>query len=163
VLRSAVVVAVPEAAAAVDAWRERTCEAKPSAGVPPHVTLAFPFVPAAEVDDALLAELRTRLASYRSFVVELRRTARFPQVLYLEPEPGERFVELARAVGDRSGDPIPHLTVAQGGADVLDAAEADVAPRLPISARVDAVVLLEEVEPEFARWRERARLALDTR
>src|SRR5262249_20863154 len=56
-LRSAVIVPVPEAAAAVDDWRERTCEAKPSTGVPPHVTLLVPFVAAAEITNHVIAEL----------------------------------------------------------------------------------------------------------
>jgi len=30
------IVPVPAAAAVVDEWRERTCGARPSAGVPPH-------------------------------------------------------------------------------------------------------------------------------
>ena len=45
-LRSMVIIPVPEAADAVDRWREETCNDKPSIGVPAHITLIFPFVPA---------------------------------------------------------------------------------------------------------------------
>ncbi len=46
---TALVVAFPEAWPIVDGWRERTCLDRPSIGIPPHVTLVFPFVPAEEV------------------------------------------------------------------------------------------------------------------
>ena len=54
-MRSAITVPFPEAAA-FDGWRERTCGSKPSHGVPPHVTLLFPFAPA-PVEDALVTEI----------------------------------------------------------------------------------------------------------
>ena len=65
--RTALVVEVPEAAAAVDGWRERTSPAKPSNGVPSHVTVLFPFVPAAEVDDELIRKLGELFAALPSF------------------------------------------------------------------------------------------------
>ncbi len=38
--------------------------------------------------------------------------------------------------------------------------ERDVAALLPLRARAEAAVLLEEVEPDFRRWRARARIPL---
>lgn len=55
---------------------------------------------------------------------------------------------------------MPHLTVAQGDDPLLDEAEADVVRSLPIRSRVREALLLEEVEPDGARWRVRSRLAL---
>ena len=39
-------------------------------------------------------------------------------------------------------------------------AEADVVPALPMSAEARGVLLIEEVEPNSARWQTRARLPL---
>jgi hypothetical protein len=56
---------------------------------------------------------------------------------------------------------IPHLTVAYGDDGLLAEVEADVTPELPIEAQVvTEAVLLEELEPDFGRWGERARFAL---
>jgi len=99
-LRSALIVAVPEVAAAIDAWRERTCSAKPSNGVPPHVTILIPFVPPPSIDRSLVQELGRHFESLASFAFELLAAARFPDVLYLAPEPADPFVRLVEAVTD---------------------------------------------------------------
>lgn len=163
---------MPEAADAVDRWREQTCSDKPSIGVPPHVTLVFPFAPAERIDDELIASLGEVAARFEEFDVELRETARFPELLYLVPEPPAPFMQLTGAiVGHFSdyqpyegaftlNDLVPHLTVAYGDAAFLDEVDADVRPKLPILARVREAVLLEEVEPDWGRWVVRARLPL---
>lgn len=172
-LRSALVIEVPEASSTVDGWRERTSSAKPSAGVPAHVTILFPFVPASEIDPGLLASLGALFAAYPIFGFELRETRRFPGVLYLAPEPAEGFLELIAAAaaaypdfppyGGEFDTIVPHLTAAEGEAAVLDRAAADIEPTLPIPAVAREVTLLEEVEPALARWRSRARLPLGRR
>ena len=46
-METAVVIAFPAFSPVVDGWRERTsAEDRPSMGIPPHVTLLHPFVPA---------------------------------------------------------------------------------------------------------------------
>ena len=169
-LRTAVVVAVPEASTVVDPWRERTCADKPSIGVPPHVTLLFPFVPAARVDEGLLRDLDALFAGFATFEVTFRRTARFPSTVFLEPEPAEPFTVLTASIVARFPDYppsegefdeiVPHLTVAHGDTEVLAAAAADVEPALPLAATVGAAVLLEEVEPDWGRWVTRRRFEL---
>jgi hypothetical protein len=90
--RTALIVAVPEAAALAEPWLERTCRAKPSTGVPAHITLLFPFVPAARIDPALIDDLRGLFGEFAAFRFALRRAERFPEVLYLATEPAEPFV-----------------------------------------------------------------------
>ena len=168
--RTALVVDVPEASAAVDAWLERTSPAKPSNGVPAHVTVLYPFVPAAEVDDALVARLRELFAAIPSFGFELRECRHFPAVLYLAPEPPEPFVSLTEAVvAAYPGFPpyegvfdevVPHLTAAEGKPAVLSRAERDIRRWLPIAAEAREIVLLEELDPDLARWRTHSRLPL---
>jgi 2'-5' RNA ligase len=149
--RTAVIVPVVGLPLLVDSWRERTCEFKPSAGVPAHITLVFPFVP---IDEPLLADLREVVVRFPAFSFRLTQMRRFPSVLYLAPEPAERFVELIEAIarGFPACEPavhafdavVPHLTVAEGDAAVLDTVERELGPLLPISAACDAAVLLVE-------------------
>jgi 2'-5' RNA ligase len=165
-MRSAITVAFP-GAAVVDGWRERTCVSKPSHGVPPHVTLLFPFAPA-PVAEALLPEIADIVSRFQSFAVSFARMQRFPGTLWLAPEPAEPFARLSRALVERFPawppyegafpEPVPHLTVAQGDAALLDDAEVELAPLLPLAARVREVALVEEIEPD--RWRQRATFPL---
>jgi 2'-5' RNA ligase len=158
---------VPEADEAVDRWREQTCNSKPSQGVPAHITVVFPFAP---VDETVIASLTEIFAAVPGFEFALRRAARFPDTLYLAPEPAEEFVRLIEAVVRRfpAYPPyegayetvIPHLTVAQGDEAVLRDAERAVGRLLPIRAVAREAVLLEEVEPDGARWQIRRRLPL---
>jgi 2'-5' RNA ligase len=167
-LRSGLVVAIADAAPLVDRWRERTCEARPSAGVPPHVTLLFPFAPAREIDDALIAEVARVLEEVAPFDLRFERTGRFPGVLYLAPQQDAALRALSAALVARfpayppyeglfGTDLVPHLTVAQGDDATLDAAARDVERGLPVGAHVHEALLFEEVEPDHAAWQERAR------
>jgi hypothetical protein len=45
----------------------------------------------------------------------------------------------------------------------MDEAEADVERSLPIESVAREVILLEEVEPDWGRWKARARLPLTSR
>lgn len=172
-LRTALIVAVPEAASTVDAWRERTAYAKPSSGVPAHVTILFPFLAPAAVDNSLIANLKHLFCAFESFVFVLRTACRFPGVLYLAPVPPEPFQRLTEAVwrtyprcppyGGAFDTIVPHVTAAEGGTEVLNEAEADVRRALPIAAEATEVLLLEEVERDSARWKTRARLPLGRR
>ena len=158
---NAVIVPLPEAAPAVDAWREQTCQGKPSTGVPPHVTLLAPFAP---VSGAVLRELAEVFAEATAFAVELRELRRFPGTLYLAPDPAAPFAALTEALirrfpgyppyGDPSLPIVPHLTVAQGDAELLDQVEAELTSSLPIAAEACGAVLLEQ---ERGAWRVRDR------
>ena len=162
---TALVVPVPRVGPIVEPWLEKTVPSKPSIGIPAHVTLLFPFVPAEEVEYQLLDDLKHLFAGFEPFGFTLPRTARFPTTLYLDSEPAGPFVELTKAICGRwpgyepyegeFDEVVPHLTVAQGEPELLDLAETDVAPRLPITVRATEVLLLEEVQPFWQEWRTR--------
>jgi 2'-5' RNA ligase len=167
---TAILVAFPEAAPAVDPWRERTSLDPPSTGMPAHVTLLFPFIPAERVEDDVLSELRALFTATPAFAVSFRETRRWPGTLILVPDPAEPFIGLTEAIAERWPDyppyegahdtVVPHLTVAHGDDGLLAEAETDVAPALPIDARVRHAVLLEETEPSRKRWEARASFPL---
>lgn len=159
---TALVVRVPEAEPAVREWRGRLDHAA-SEGVPAHVTVLFPFLPASGIDSAALAILGEVFGRHRSFEVAFERCGRLPGLLYLAPEPDAPFRRLTEAVvdrwpetppyGGRFDDVVPHLTVAQRQDDlvVLEEAEADLNGRLPFTAQVSAVDL---VVHDGTRWQQ---------
>ncbi len=161
---------VPGLPAVVDAWRERTCVFKPSAGVPAHVTLLFPFVPAEEIRPALIAELGEVCRRFEGFAFELRELRTFPGTLYLAPEPPDGFVELTGALAGRFpaykpyrgvyAAVVPHLTFAEGEPELVEEARAAIEPTLPIAARCDEAVVLSELASRPGRWITRARVPL---
>ena len=152
---TAVLVLVPEAEAAVGDHRAHL-DVAASWGVPAHLSIVYPFVPPAEVDDDVLARLAAAVGTVPAFDCTFPRTAWFgDDVLWLAPDPVAPLLHLIQAVvaafpaylpyGGIHGDPLPHLTVGErrlGDAGELAAAESAVRQQLPVSARVDSAVLL---------------------
>jgi 2'-5' RNA ligase len=167
-VETAVVIAFPELSPVVDGWRERTSADRTSIGIPPHVTLLSPFMPAEVVDESL-GDLREVFEATPAFAVAFRQLRRWPGMAYLAPEPPEPLIRLTDAIAERWPDyppyegvhetVIPHLTVAYGDDHLLAEVQADVASKLPFDAGVTEAVLLEELEPDV-RWAERARFPL---
>lgn len=166
-MRTAVSVHVPEAEPVVGAWRREHTNDAPL-GMPPHVTILHPFVPRAGLAEAepRLAEL---VARHEAFGATFARTARFPSLLYLQPEPAEPFQRLTEAVAaawpehppyEGAHDTVvPHLTIAESeDASLLDSIAAEVERQLPLRRRVEHVSLF--VEDDGGRWSEHSRLPL---
>ena len=135
---------------------ERPVDAPP--GLPPHVTLLYPFVAETAVDAALLGRLE-RIASERPPVpFELRDTARFPGVLYVAPEPSDPFSDLIRSLwrawpkhppyGGAYATIVPHLTLIEGRPEPPDV-ERRMADLLPIRAEATEMHL---VIPDGGTW-----------
>jgi 2'-5' RNA ligase len=168
---SALVVLVPEAEAAVSAFRARY-DPSAAAGMPAHVTLLYPFLPPEMIDQAVTAELTALFSTVPPFDYVLATVRRFPGVLYLAPEPSEPFRRVTDAIwqrfpdappyGGAHADIVPHLTVAHAGdADATARIEAEFAPTaeraLPIRARAREAVLLDN---RLVNWTVRARFRL---
>jgi hypothetical protein len=155
--RTALIVAVPEAEAAVRELRLRY-DWSARHGVPAHVTVLFPFLDAGCVD---VAALHTLFAQHHAFDFVLDRVEQFDEgAVWLHPEPSEPFRALTTAVWRRwpecppyegaHEDVIPHLTVSGDPVDVV--------VELPIAARADEVTLIEEQRD--GRWLDRQRFPL---
>jgi 2'-5' RNA ligase len=169
---TAVLVLVPEAEIAVAEHRAHLDMAA-SWGVPAHLSVVYPFVPPADVDDEVLARLAGAVGTVPAFDCVFPRTEWFgDHVLWLAPEPDAPFRALITAVvaafpahlpyGGAYDDPVPHLTVGElrlGSPYELAAAERAVGAHLPIRARVDRAVLLAG-RPEPASWQQVAEFRL---
>ena len=140
-------------------------------GMPAHVTLIYPFADDSHIGGPEIARLRAALVRFSAFGVRFARFDRFaavPPVLYLEPEPGDPFVEMIAALtrefpafppfGGIHETVVPHLTVAQtDDVAAMRAAEVQVAGRLPIRTHVAEATLMEQ---GVDGWRIRDRMPL---
>lgn len=160
-MRSALLVAVPEAEALVGRWRARY---DPSAafGVPAHITVLYPFEDPERIDGALETELAGIFETVTSFSFRLETAAALgPDILALAPEPAEPFEHLTRLVWERWPEMppyggafetvLPHLTVAQVAPDVVTEVLERIGPGLPIRAEGREVQLM--AESTDGRWR----------
>jgi 2'-5' RNA ligase len=155
VLRSALIVEVPEAEPLVGAWRAKH-DWSAQHGVPAHITVLFPFVETERIDGTLLEELRTLFAGQAPIEFSLTELRDFPDgTLWLAPEPAEHFRRLTELVVERWPDyppyeglhdvVMPHLTIADGeSAPARSAVEAAVASSLPLQASANAATMITE-------------------
>jgi 2'-5' RNA ligase len=174
--RSALVVVAREAEPLVRDWRRRYDRESVDRGIPPQLTIPFPFVPSPAFDDRLLTTLGRLYAPVRAFSYELAAVESFPDAAWLAPTPVEPFLALAdmtrRAFpalppyGDPEHVVVPHCTI---GIDA-DPAHVDgmvrelrlgLGPRLPISCRAAEIALVGEVPS--GRWVERAAFPFEGR
>lgn len=138
---SALIVQVPEAEPFVRGLRSRF-DFRSSEGVPAHITVLHPFVPY-PVPRTSLDQLEQLFSSHDAFEFRLTSIGRWPDNLHLLPLPAEPFVALTRAVWaafpthppyeGRFSDIVPHLSVAQGGTELLDEAEPLLGRVIPLS------------------------------
>lgn len=124
----------------------------PRDDLPPHVTVLVPC----PGDAAAVGEV---LAPFEPFDVTFARVERFPDSVWLAPEPAEPFAAMTQAMVERFPEYppydgvhdriVPHLTVAEAQ---LDETAARVEPNLPLQSRVESVVLYEHVHADH--WRD---------
>ena len=152
-LESALLLPVPAAEAAVRAQRARF-DASARDGVPAHLTVLYPFLPADEIGPEVLAELSRVFAGMPRFSFTLDRVRWFGEsVVWLGPGDESPFRALtALAVAAYPSclpyrgahqDVVPHLTIGHlGGLDELRAAGEAVRPLLPITTEATEVILM---------------------
>lgn len=159
---SVLIVPVLDAEPAVGAWLGTT--KVDFYGVPLHITVMCPFLPARSVrqpEEEQIAELAAGIAP---FDYALTHHDTFPGVHYLAPEPAASFVAITEAIQHRwpSCQPyrgvydsvIPHMTVAFGDPPA-DPAELERA--LPIVASASEVWLMSQTP---RGWRTQRRFPL---
>ena len=160
----------PELAAAHDElYPERVPER-----IPLSLTLLYPFLPPASIDDRELDELRAFFAARPSFSFGISRVAQWDGggAVYGVPEPDDELRELMRALwarypecppyGRPGSDPPPHASLTlDGGFDpdtLRSRVERRLADVLPVRFEITEVALMEEFEPDRCRLRETFRL-----
>lgn len=155
---SALIVEVPAAEPVVGRYRA-ALDPNASLGIPAHVTILAPFMPASRVGPDERDRLASVFAAVKPFDLRLDRTCWFgTTVLWLGPEDPAPFRDLTERVfaafpdfppfGGQFADVVPHLTVGlQGDVDEMRRAEEQIRPKLPIAGWVSAVALKAESSP----------------
>lgn len=125
-------------------------------GVPPHVTILVPFVPAEAFDEAVVERLISVIGGFDAFSFTMAETGWFGDtILWVKPEPPERFTELTDAVvrafpahlpyGGLHDGAVPHATVGDTGTNAeLRDAEKTVRAALPVTASASVITVLQE-------------------
>ena len=138
-------------------------------GMPPHVTLVYPFKPYPELRPEDGARLREVAAAHPALELTFAEVDRFATALWLRPEPSAPIQALVAAIvaafpawppyGGEFETVVPHATLAQGPPDLLDRIAPMACERLasPVRARVEAVSLFRTVR---RRWLEGERFPL---
>jgi len=159
VARSALVALVGEAEPLV-ALSRLVHDPMAARGVPAHVTVLHPFRDV--VDEETARTVAQIVSGIDRFDATFRTVGRFPgEVVFLQPEPLERFKEMTRRFvdafpdcppyGGAFPDPHPHLTVGSGVTEeTADYLEQAMTIGLPIESRIDRLTLL--VEDEDGQW-----------
>ncbi len=163
--RSAVIVpiALPPDLRAV---RDRT-DAMAARGVPPHVTVLFPFLPVSALTAAVHDALAGLVAGRHPFVVRFDQVRCRDQAVWLVPADQSPFLRLTADVtacwpgyppyGGVHAALIAHLTLVEtSDAETFDAACALARESGPLDA--DATELLVITEDEAGHWHGRWRL-----
>ena len=170
---SALVVLVPEAEAAAKPFRDRY-DPSAAAGMPAHITLLYPFKSPDDIDDPTLGKLRDCFARFEPIRFALHTIKRFPEVLYLAPEPDDPFRRLTVAIWNlfpetppyrgKWPDIIPHLSIAwradeQQLATIADDFAKASNDKLPIPAIASEVALMDN---RSGRWDVRTMFSFKT-
>lgn len=174
--RTALLVAAREAEPVVREWRLRYVRESVERGIPPHLTILFPFVPAAEIDEEILDALGRLYAPSSAFDYALESVESFSDAAWLAPEPAGPFLDLiarTRAAfpdrppyGDPEHVPVPHCTI---GADddpagveaMVRELRSGLGTQLPIRCHASEVSLL--CERADGSWFERGAFPLEGR
>jgi len=140
-----------------------------SRGVPPHVTVLFPFLPASALTPQVQAALSDIAAERRLFTVSFDEVMCREQMVWLLPADQRPFMRLTAEVTARwPGYPpyegvhaelIAHLTLVETlQVEVLDAACAAASRAAGFAAAADELRVI--VEDATGRWHTRWRLPL---
>ena len=154
-LRTALLIPVPEAEPAVGRWRQ-LFDPSAQSGVPPHITLIFPYLSSDRCDTRVLGVLRNIFSRTPELDYELAEIGEFPGVVFLAPQPDEPFIALIETLAARFPEAppyggsfptiIPHLTIAHSDdAAEMARARADVGRFLPIRCHAHEVHLMREM------------------
>jgi 2'-5' RNA ligase len=125
--------------------------------MPAHVTILFPFLAPDALTPSVEEDLESVLSPFMAFGFRLVAVDRFPKVLYLAPEPADRFRELTAAIQERWPDHppyggafeavVPHVTVVQGAEP--PGVQQELEQAVPIEAEATEVWLMAE---KHRRW-----------
>lgn len=150
--RTGLVLLTPGLEDVVDRWRRRYDPVR-AYGMPAHVTVLYPWLPYDAITDDDRASLEQLCAALPGFELTFDRFGRFPETLWLDPQPARPIIELVGQVVTRwpayppfageFADVVPHLTLAdRHDPESLTDVITDIEARLPLQETVHALTLM---------------------
>jgi 2'-5' RNA ligase len=159
---SVIVVPVPAAESLVQKWRKKYDQVSLH-GIPSHITILFPFKNPEIIDERIINSIRNLFSNIKRFEFSLIRINTFPDVVYLEPEPKEKFIELTKGIVnifpenpwfERKFKEIkPHLTIGNKLHDLESTRteiSQDIISKLPIKTLAIEAWLMESKDGEWS-------------
>jgi 2'-5' RNA ligase len=131
-------------------------------GVPPHVTVLFPFIPVDDLGPSVGAALAELASAHRPFRARFDRFEHRDAMIWLPPVQPGPFQELTEAVVGRwpmyqpydgaYDTLIPHLTLVESSTDAIARATAAALVAGPFDVPVEELLLIGQAES--GDWRE---------
>ena len=165
---SGLVLLVPALEPKIDDLRARHDPAARQ-GMPAHITVLYPFMDPVKIGPTQRNRLAEVIRGFQPFDLTFQRIGRFPEALWIQPDPTEAIIAMVQAIVAAFPDyppyrgqfetVIPHVTVGLGDSFELAAVEPELRRRLadPVRQRVEAVALFTTVR---RKWREVDRFLL---
>lgn len=138
-------------------------------GMPAHITVLYPFMDPVKIGPTQRARLAEVIRGFPPFDLTFSKIGRFPEAVWVQPDPAERVIGMVRAIAAAFPEfppyrgqfetVIPHVTVGLGESFELAAIEPELRRRLatPVRQRVEGVALFTTVR---RKWREVDRFLL---
>ena len=168
---SVILIPVPPADSIIGKWRNKYDEVS-LRGIPAHITILFPFKSPEENNLEVIGKLRAFFSEVKSFSFSLVRINTFPDVVYLEPEPRDKFVKLTEGIvkifpenppfEGMFEEIVPHLTIGNKLQNLESARleiSQDIISKLPIKSLATEAWLMESKDGE---WSIREKFTLTT-
>lgn len=137
--------------------------------MPAHITVLYPFMDPVKIGPTQRGRMAEVLRGFPAFELSFTRVGRFPEALWIQPDPVEPIIEMVRAVAAAFPDyppyrgqfetVIPHVTVGLGDSFELAALEPEVRRRLaaPVRQTISSASLFTTIK---RKWREVDRFLL---
>ncbi len=166
------IVAVPEAEPVVGSFRA-ALDSGAAVGVPAHITIFYPFLPANDLSADVIGQLRDLFGAVDAFEISLASIGWFDDaVVFIRPDPDTALRRMTALVAERwpqwppyggaHPDPTPHLTIADNGdLPAMSHAAQAVQRSLPLHIDVSEVQLHAGIA-EPGTWHHRLTFALNT-
>lgn len=159
---SIILIPTPTAESIVGKWRKKYDQVSLH-GIPSHITILFPFKNPEIIDEKIINLIRNFFSRIKCFDFSLVRINTFPDVVYMEPEPRSKFIELTEGIVKifPENPPFegkfkrinPHLTIGNKLQDIESAKaeiSQDITPKLPLKTSATEAWLMESKNGEWS-------------
>lgn len=162
--QSAIIIPVLSADSIVGKWRTKYDEVSLH-GIPSHITLLFPFKEPSLITQEIIKKIEVIFSKIKQFPFTLGRINTFPKVIFLEPSPRDKFIELTETIArffpeNQPYEGIyskinPHMTIAQLTDNqnmnvIKEEIIRDIVNALPIKSAAKEAWLMEEHDGEWS-------------